>query len=540
MTPAPALLGRCADSRWTRRLAFLALPLLWTGAAAAQGGSRVEARIAVQTETSSIDPHYALVGANQAIAQHLFDPLVGSDEHLRPIPGLTSFSNPEPDVWEFRLRDGARFQDGSPVTAEDIRASLERMPKVPNSPAPFIRLAGVVTAVEVVDERTIRLRSRGADPSVILNAMTAYIMPARIAATATTADFNAGRAVVGSGPWRFVDWTPGGPLRLARNDAYWGEKPAFERATIRPVAGDAARLAALLAGDADLINAVPPGEVAKLRANPALGVTASTSSRFIYIALDQGNAVSPFVTAKDGSALPNNPLRDARVRQALSLSINRAAIVDRVISGAARAAGQLAVEGQIGYAPDLAAPAFDVAAARRLLAEAGYPQGFRITLHSPNNRYVEDDKTAQAVAQFWTRLGLDARVEVMPSNVFFTRAGRREFSAFLIGFGHTTGDSWLGLSQVLHTFDAARGLGGLNRGRYSNPAFDALLEQARPVADPEARGALIRQAQEIAFRQDAAVLPLHVPDNVWAHRADLTYAGGLEENTLAQSLRPKR
>jgi len=266
-------------------------------------------------------------------------------------------------------------------------------------------------------------------------------------------------------------------------------------------------------------------------------ISSSPSSRIIYLALDQGNEVTPFVTARDGKPLTVNPLRDARVRQALSLGINRDAIVERVLQRSGHPTGQLAVKGQVGFDEALAAPAFDHAQAKRLLAEAGYPDGFRITLHSPNNRYVEDDKTAQAVAQFWTRLGLDARVEVMPSNVFFTRAGKREFSAFLIGFGHTTGDSWLGLSQVLHSFDG-KGYGGLNRGRYSNPAFDTIIDQARTVPDADARGALLRQAQEIAFHQDAAILPLHVPDNVWAHRANLRYEGGVDEGTLAQHLHP--
>jgi peptide/nickel transport system substrate-binding protein len=209
------------------------------------------------------------------------------------------------------------------------------------------------------------------------------------------------------------------------------------------------------------------------------------------------------------------------------------------LSGGARAAGQLAVEGQVGYDPALAAPVFDVGEAKRLLAEAGYPDGFRVTLHSPNNRYIEDDKTSQAIAQFWTRIGIETRVEVMPSNVFFTRAGKREFSIFLIGFGHTTGDAWLGLSQVMHSFDATKGLGGLNRGRYSNPRFDALIDQTRTVSDLDQRGALIRQAQEIAFREDAGVIPLHVPDNNWAHRANMIYAAGLDENTLTQHLHMK-
>jgi peptide/nickel transport system substrate-binding protein len=498
-----------------------------------------EARVGLQTETSSIDPHFALVGANQTVAQHIFDSLLAADENLRPIAGLASVTNPEPDIWEFHIRPDARFHDGTPVTAEDVRASLERMPKVPNSPAPFIRMAGAVIGMEVVDDKTIRLRSRGPDPSVILNAMTAYIVPARVAREATTADFNSGKAAIGSGPWRFREWQPGAGISLERNDDYWGPKPAFARASLRTIPNDASRLAALLSGDLELIDAVPPGEVARLRGNPALGITSSPSSRFIYLALDQSSDSTAFVTAKDGKPLPHNPLLDARVRRALSAGINRQAIVERVLSGGARAAGQLAVEGQVGYDPTLAAPVFDVAEAKRLLAEAGYPDGFRVTLHSPNNRYIEDDKTSQAIAQFWTRIGIETRVEVMPSNVFFTRAGKREFSIFLIGFGHTTGDAWLGLSQVMHSFDATKGLGGLNRGRYSNPRFDALIDQTRTVADPDQRGALIRQAQEIAFREDAGVIPLHVPDNNWAHRANMTYAAGLDENTLTQHLQMK-
>jgi peptide/nickel transport system substrate-binding protein len=522
------------------RLSLLFAGLALAGPVAERPAMAQEARIAIQTETSSLDPHFAVVGANHAVARHMYDALVASDRFMRPVPGLTEFSNPEPDVWEFRIRPDARFQDGSPVTAEDIRFSLERMPRVPNSPAPQIRLAGSLTAIEVVDSRTIRLRSRGPDPSVPLNGMTAWIVSARAAATATTQDFNAGRGNTGSGPFRFVEWQPGAQLRLQRNPTYWGEAPAFERVSIRPISNDAARMAALLANDVDLIDAVPPGEIARLRARPELGVTSAASSRFIYLGLDQGNEVTPFITAKDGRPFAGNPLRDPRVRRALSIAINRPLIVDRIISGSAHAAGQIAVEGQIGYDPDLGPPAFDAAAARRLLTEAGYPDGFRITLHSPNNRYVEDDKTSQAVAQFWARIGLDARVEVMPSNVFFTRAGRREFSVFLIGFGHTTGDAWLGMSQVLHSFDAARGLGGLNRGRYASAEFDALMDTARNVVDVPRRDAMLRRAQRLAFEQDTAIIPLHVPDNVWAHRAAFTYEGGVEEAVYAPFLQPRR
>jgi peptide/nickel transport system substrate-binding protein len=387
-----------------------------------------------------------------------------------------------------------------------------------------------IAGMELVDGSTLRVRTDGVDPSLPLNGMTAYIVPPR---EATTAEFNSGKAAIGSGPWKFVSWQPGDALQLERNDAWWGRRPDFARVSIRAMSNDAARLAALLSGDVDLIDRVAQSDLPRLRANPAFAVTTSPSSRVIYIGLDQSGDTTPFVSGKDGKPLGKNPLRDRRVRQALTVAINRDAIVDHVLQGGGRATGQLAVEGQLGYDPALKPPAFDPAAAKRLLADAGYQEGFRITLHSPNNRYVEDAKTAQAVAQFWTRIGVDTRVEVMPSNVFFTRAGKREFSAFLIGFGHSTGDAWLGLSQVLQTYTEA-GQGGLNRGRYSSPEFDRVMDEARGIVDPARREALLRKAQDIAFRQDAAIVPLHVPDNVWAHRAGITYEGGIDEGTFAQ------
>ena len=486
-------------------------------------------RIAVQTETSSLDPHFALVGANQAVAAHLFDPLVGSDVNLRPAQGLTTVSNPQGDLWAFRVRDGAVFSDGTPVTAEALRFSLDRMPRVPGSPAPFVRMAAAVERMEVADERTLLLHCRGTDPSVPLNGMTAFIVPPR---EATTAEFNSGAAAVGSGPWRFVSWRPGDALVLARNDRWWGRRPDWAGATVRPVASDAARVAALLSGDVDLIDRVPETDLPRIGAQAGLAVTRSPSARVIYIGLDQAGDTSPFVAAKGGGALGRNPLRDGRVRRALSMAVNRSALVERLLQGGGRPTGQLAVPGQVGFDPDLQPPAFDPAGAKRLLAEAGYPDGFRLTLHAPSNRYVADAATAQAVAQFWTRAGVETQVEVMPASVFFTRAGKREFSAFLIGFGHSTGDAWLGLQQVLGTYDGT-GAGGLNRGRYSDPKFDAVMERARTTVDGTARDALLRQAQRTAFEQDAAIVPLHVPDNVWAHKSNLTYEGGLDEGTLA-------
>jgi peptide/nickel transport system substrate-binding protein len=509
------------------------LPLLFALAVAAPACAQ-EARIGVQTETSAIDPHFALIGANQVVAEMIFEPLLGADAGLHPIGGVaSSFARVADDVWEFRIRPGAKFHDGGKVTAEDVRFSLLRMPNVPGSPAPFVRLAGVTQAIEVAGDDVVRLRTRGFDPSVPLHAMSAWIVSARAAKDATTADFNAGRAAIGSGPWRFVAWKPGESLVLERFD------PAqdFARVTMRPMGNDAARLTALLSGAVDLIDSVPPPDVERLRGDPKVKLWTAPSARFIYLALDQEHDSSPQITAADGKPLAANPLKDKRVRRALSLAINRPLIVERLLHGAGRATGQLVPEGFAGYDPAIALPKYDPAAAKALLADAGYPGGFKLVLTSPNNRYVEDDKTAQAVAQMWARIGVATQVDVLPSNAFFSRAAKREFAAFLIGFGSSAADSYTGMSQVVHTFDASQGLGGLNRFRFSDPAVDAALAASQTERDTGKRDALLREAARVAFVEDTALIPLHFPDNIWATRAGFTYTPRMNEGAVPQFLR---
>src|SRR5262249_48152283 len=190
-----------------------------------------------------------------------------------------------------------------------------------------------------------------------------------------------------------------------------------------------------------------------------------------------------------------NPLRDARVRQALSLAINRAALCERVMEGQAAPAGQVLPDGFFGTVPDLAPPAFDPARARALLAEAGYRDGFRLTLHGPNDRYVNDAAVLQAVAQMWTRVGVDTSVEALPWAPYVSRAmTRQEFSVWMIGWGSVTGETSSALRALAHSFAPERGFGSGNRGRYANPALDALIEQASATLDDDRRRALLQQA----------------------------------------------
>src|SRR5260221_5573815 len=226
--------------------------------------------------------------------------------------------------------------------------------------------------------------------------------------------------------------------------------------------------------------------------------------------MDTARGETPFATDKAGKPLTKNPLLDRRIRLALSKAVNRGAIVERILEGSASVAGQMVRQGLVGWNPKLVPEPYDLDGVKKLLAEAGYPDGFRLTLHGPNNRYVGDEKVALAIAQMWARAGIETRVETMPSNVFFTRATKQEFSIFLIGFGSATGDSANGMPNVLASYDAAGGPGATKRGRSSQAQFERLLAPAGHTLDPAAPEKLLQDAPPGAVG-GLPLIPLQVP-----------------------------
>jgi peptide/nickel transport system substrate-binding protein len=338
--------------------------------------------------------------------------------------------------------------------------------------------------------------------------------------------------MIGTGPYKFVSFSRGDRVELTRFDGYWGKKPQWQRVTLRILTADAPRVAALLAGDVQVIENVPTSDIKKLSADPNVSLFKMPVFRMMYLHMDSDRDVSPFVTDKAGKPLPKNPLKDARVRQAISLAISRQAIVDRVMEGAAEPTGQLVNSALFGHVPGLKAPAADPAAAKKLLAQAGYPDGFAITLHATNNRYVNDDRVAQVVAAMLSRVGIATKVETMPSATFFTRANKLDFSFLQAGWGADTGEASSSLKALLATYDPARGWGASNRGRYSNPALDAKLAEALQTIDDAKREKLLQEATEIGMR-DAGVIPLYFNINVWAARKGYTVTPRLDERTYA-------
>lgn len=326
---------------------------------------------------------------------------------------------------------------------------------------------------------------------------------------------------------------PGDRIELVRNDAYWGPKPAFENVTVKFIANDAARVAALRSGAVDLIDAVPPGDVKTLSGIKTLRLASIASARLVYLALDTSRETSPFIIGADGKPLTPNPLKDARVRLAISKLINRPLIVDRLLDGAAEPAGQIVPVGIGGSDPSLKPEAFDPAGAKALLAAAGYPQGLGITIHSSNDRFAGDAETAQAIGQMLAQGGLKVNgVVTQPYNVYASAAGKQEFSAFIFSLGNTTPTSATGLRNLLMTYNREAGTGSFNRVRYSNPAFDAQMRQAMSEFDPAERVAMLQAATRTATA-DTAIVPLFWPKVFWGMKSGITYEANRGEDLMA-------
>jgi peptide/nickel transport system substrate-binding protein len=331
------------------------------------------------------------------------------------------------------------------------------------------------------------------------------------------------------------EYTPGSGLRLKRNDNWWGGKLPWSEVALRTVSDDGGRLAALLSGDLDIIESVPSQGTERVKANPRFHLIRGISSRFVYLAMDQKRDVSPFITDNAGKPLAKNPLRDVRVRQALSMAINRQAVVERVMEGDGVVASQFLPKGGTGTSDKVNVVPFDAARAKALLAEAGYPEGFRLTLHGPNDRYVNDAKIVQAVAQMFTRIGVQTQAEVMPWSVYAAKNPLGEFSMSLAAWGVNTGETSNPLKALVATYDRNAGMGASNSGRYSNPEVDKLVTDALRTMDDTARNAMLARACEIVFTEYALV-PLHHEVSVWAAKKNVTYETRADQYTLAMGI----
>ena len=504
-------------------IVLLACSVIPTLAAAGPPGTF---RWASEGDAVSMDPYTRDEIQQLSLTGNIYEPLVQRGPDLDLAPALArSWEQLEPTRWRFHLRPDVRWQDGSKFTADDVLFSLAR---VQNEASLLKAAMAAVVAAERVDELTIDLRTRQPDPILPQEATSWYILskawaekndatvPASLAAG--TQNF-ATRHAMGTGPYKLVQREPNLRTELAANPDWWGgENGRPARAEFFTIANANTRVAALLSGDVDLSTAIPPPDIGRIEASAGFQVLRRPELRTIFLGMDQSR--ERLVHGPDN--LAGNPFRDVRVRQALMLAIDENLIAARILRGAARPAGMLWGPGVHGY--DAASdhrPAPDPQRARALLAEAGFPTGFRVVLDCPNDRYVMDEAICTALVTMLGRVGIVVRPDIRPKSRFFTDIGPPGFNTdlYLLGWAPTTHDAHNVLLNLLATRRGAAG--AANFGGYSNPALDRLIEQIGVATDPPARAALLTQAAGIVA-DDMAYVPLHQQEMLWGARAGVS------------------
>ncbi len=496
--------------------------------------------IGVGSEATSIDPHFHNLGPNNQLALTIFDRLANPDDRQNFKPALAESWKPiDNTTWEFKLRKGVKFHDGSDFNADDVICTFERAPNVPNSPAGFGTYVKGKT-FEKIDDYTVHVKTESPYPLMVNDLGQVAIVSNVGGCEGSTQDFNSGVAAAGTGPYKYVEYIPGDRIVLAANEDYWGEKPIWDKVTIKPIKSAPSRVAALLSGDVDIISETPTTDIETLKSKDDISLSQGVSNRVIYLHLDQFREDSPFVHANGGGDI-KNPLMDVKVRQAISKAISRDLIKDRVMEGLAIPAGQLLPDGFFGVSENLKPEEYDVEGAKKLLEEAGLPEGFELTIHGPNDRYVNDAKIAEAVAQMLTRAGIKTNVETLPRSVYFSRAsagaeGLPEFSLTLLGWGAGSGEASSPLRALIATFDKDKGMGNANRGRFSNAEVDAVIEEALAEVNDAKRAGLLAKATEMAIGEHQAIIPIHYQVNTWASKDGVGYIPRTDEYTVPQNV----
>ncbi len=499
--------------------------------------------IGVRGGPDSIDPHFTATGTHAESLKHVFDTLVWSGDGLELEPRLAeSWKAINDTTWEFKLRRGVKFHDGSDFTAADVKFSIERIPVVsgPNPTTIYVRR---VKEIKIIDPLTLHIVTDGAAPNLPNDFIRLFIVSSKAAAglTKETANeaFNSGKAATGTGPYKFVSWQPKGDLVLARNDNFWGAKEPWARHVRKEIPNDAARVAQLKAGQLDLISRVPASDIDALKRDPKINVQTIDTVYVFNVELDMRDKALN-VTAKDGSALEKNPFQDLRVREAIDLAIDRKALAEVAMEGLGKPASQMVTPSIFGFNKALGERKYDPAAARKLLADAGYPNGFRLQFSFTQDRLPGDRQVGTSIAQMLAAVGIDAQANAQPAAVFFPARTRGDYSMSMSGWGTLTGEANYTLSSLAHSNDKDRKMGAFNVLGYKNPVMDKLLQDAAVEMDTAKRRKLLEDANAL-LEKDKQRLPIVAVGSAWAMQKDkVTIKARVDEDTLAMNIKPAK
>ncbi len=420
-----------------------------------------ELHVAIPWTPENLDPSMNLSSIRAQVGMSLFDSLVGRDAQRQIVPELAeSWKRLDDNTWEFRLRKGVLFHDGEPFNAEAVRFTVQRVLD-PNQKSPNRANIAEIAKIEVVDDYTIRLITRQPYAPLLNRLLDFPILPPKY--TAEKGDRAFAAAPVGTGPYRFVELVRDDRMVVEAFDKHWRGVPKIRRVVFKPVPEPSTRAAGLRTGQLDLITNVPPNLARELEHVPGIKVLRVPSTWIIYLGL---NAFK-------------KPLSDVRVRQALNYATDVDAIIKGVLEGNGRRLPGPLTPLMFGYDPSLKGYPYDPAKARRLLAEAGYPDGVEITLDSPDGRYQGDKEIAEALAGQWQKAGFKPRVQVAEWGAYFQRYLGKQFpDAYLLGLGGPMQDG-----DELYNLVSSKGRGLY----YKNEKVDALFDAGRSTMDPARR-----------------------------------------------------
>ena len=509
---------------------------------AAAAASAQTLTVGVRGGPESMDPHYSALGVHADAMKHVFDTLVWSGDNLQIEPGVAvSWRPPDVTAWEFKLRKGDTSHGGFDFTAEDVKFSIERIPVV-TGPTTVLIYVRRVKEVVIVDPHTVHLKTDGPAATLPNDFVRLFIVSHKAAKDFSTKEtaaegFNSGKAAIGTGPYKFVSWEPKGDLVLERFDGYWRGKGPWAKVVRKEMPNDSSRLAALKSGQVDLVNYVSSADWQALKRDPKIDVVTADSVYVMNLQLDQRES-TPKVYDLDGKPLAKNPFRDAKVREAIDLAIDRRTMVDVVLEGLGTPNNQLMPKNFFGWSARVPERKPDPARAKALLAEAGYPNGFEMDLHCTSDRLPGDGAICQGLGQMFAQVGIQTNVNAISRTVYFPAQAKKEYSAFMNGWGTLTGEGSYTLAAMAHSNSPELKLGAFNRIEYANPKVDELLQAAGRELDDPKRRSLYEQAMDLIMA-DRAYISIVTLQTVWASaKGKLKMAPRTDEDTLAFFITP--
>lgn len=493
-------------------------------AIAATSAQAATFRWAAANDILTFDPHAQNHLMTNTFVQLVYEGLTRYDKDFQVQPALAaSWNYLSPTQVQFKLREGVRFHDGAQMTADDVVFSLTRAMTPPSNMGSYVRS---IASVKKIDDMTVELELKGPSPLLLRELIGARIMNKAWAEKhnaslsqnyAAKEESYASRNANGTGPYILQEWQPDTRTRLTRNEQWW-DKPEgnVTEVVFTPIASAATRTAALLSNQVDFINDPPPQDLQRMAAAQDIKILEGAEYRTIFLGLDLHRDELLYGSVKD-----RNPLKDVRVRKAMYQAIDVDAIHTRIMRGQSVPTGAMIAPMVHGWTQELekrAAP-YDPAAARELLKEAGYPDGFSLDLECPNDRYINDEAICQAITAMWSRIGIKTNLRTMPMAIYAKKVSSNDASAFLYGWGVATFDALYTLDSLAHTPEGGTA-GNFNMGRISDAKLDALIKAARTETDSAKRDGQLGQAQQI-IKDQYYYLPLHHQIRPWAMRQNV-------------------